>query len=225
MLRNRRLRLSAVLAGPITRGTTSAVAPTSGKKPNILVRVTLKIRTGSRQLVAGWVLLALLAAAAQAQETTGSPDATTTIDGRYLPAPPQRFEGQINLNAAKSKSAWPARVVPPKGAPNILLILTDDVGFGAPSTFGGVISTPALDRIAASGLRYTNFHSTALCSPTRAALITADGQVLVCEKTYGCENHTQDRLATVFDGYPHWAVVPLSSTGFWFDLSIFQERR
>jgi arylsulfatase A-like enzyme len=64
------------------------------------------------------------------------------------------------------------RVVPPKGAPNILLIMTDDTGFGAPSTFGGVIPTPALDRIAADGLRYTNFHSTALCSPTRAALIT-----------------------------------------------------
>ena len=72
----------------------------------------------------------------------------------------------------QSKPYWPARVVPPKGAPNILLIMTDDVGFGAPSTFGGVIPTPALDRIAANGLRYTNFHSTALCSPTRAALIT-----------------------------------------------------
>jgi len=64
------------------------------------------------------------------------------------------------------------RVVPPKGAPNILLIMTDDVGFAAPSTFGGVIPTPVLNRIAANGLRYTNFHSTSLCSPTRAALIT-----------------------------------------------------
>ena len=110
-----------------------------------------------------------------AQQTTGvpgSPDATTTIDGRYLPPPPQPFQGEINLNAAQSKPAWPARVVPPKGAPNILLIMTDDVGFAAPSTFGGVIPTPSLDRIAANGLRYTNFHSTALCSPTRAALIT-----------------------------------------------------
>jgi len=111
-------------------------------------------------------------AAQQVTGKPGSPDATTTIDGRYLPPPPQKFEGQINLNFVQSKPAWPARVVPPKGAPNILLILTDDVGFGAPSTFGGVIPTPALDRIAASGLRYTNFHSTALCSPTRAALIT-----------------------------------------------------
>jgi len=102
----------------------------------------------------------------------GSPDATTTIDGRYLPPPPQPFQGQIELNAAQSKPSWPARVVPPTGAPNILLIMTDDVGFAAPSTFGGVIPTPELDRIANEGLRYTNFHSTSLCSPTRAALIT-----------------------------------------------------
>jgi arylsulfatase len=102
----------------------------------------------------------------------GSPGATTTIDGRYLPPPPQPFRGEINLNAYQSKPYWPARVVPPKGAPNVLLIMTDDVGFGAPSTFGGVIPTPNLDRIAKMGLRYTNFHSTALCSPTRAALIT-----------------------------------------------------
>jgi hypothetical protein len=123
------------------------------------------------------VSLAIMQAAvpAAAQQTTGvpgSPDATATIDGRYIPSPPQPFRGQIELNAAQSKAAWPMRVVPPKGAPNILLIMTDDCGFGAPSTFGGVIPTPALDRIAKSGLRYTNFHSTSLCSPTRAALIT-----------------------------------------------------
>jgi arylsulfatase len=130
------------------------------------------------QLIASASVLAmglLVSAPALAQQTTGasgSPNATTTIDGRYLPPPDQPFQGEINLNAAQSRPAWPARVVPPKGAPNILLILTDDVGFGAPSTFGGVIPTPALDRIAANGLRYTNFHTTALCSPTRAALIT-----------------------------------------------------
>jgi arylsulfatase len=102
----------------------------------------------------------------------GSPSATITIDGKQLPPPPPKFEGKIARNAAQSTPYWPARVEPPKGAPNILLIMTDDSGFGVPSTFGGVIPTPALDRIAANGLRYTNFHSTALCSPTRAALIT-----------------------------------------------------
>ncbi|MDR3435030.1 sulfatase-like hydrolase/transferase, partial [Telmatospirillum sp.] len=110
--------------------------------------------------------------AQQINGTPGAPDATTTIDGRYLPPPPQPFRGKIELNAAQSTPGWPARVVPPKGAPNILLIMTDDVGFAAPSTFGGVIPTPALDRIANDGLRYANFHSTSLCSPTRAALIT-----------------------------------------------------
>ena len=64
-------------------------------------------------------------------------------------------------------------MVPPKGAPNVLLIMTDDQGYGVPGTFGGVIPTPSLDRIAKAGLRYTQFHSTALCSPTRAALIPA----------------------------------------------------
>jgi arylsulfatase A-like enzyme len=102
----------------------------------------------------------------------GSPDATTTIDGRYLPNPPQKFGGEINLNAAQSKPYWPARVAPPEDAPNILLIMTDDAGYATSSTFGGVIPTPALDRIAANGVRYTNFNSTSLCSPTRAALIT-----------------------------------------------------
>jgi arylsulfatase len=112
------------------------------------------------------------AKAADAGPAPGSPDYTTTIDGRSLPPQPQPFGGVINLNAAKSKPYWPPRFAPPKGAPNVLLIMTDDVGFGAPSTFGGVIPTPNLDRIANAGLRYTNFHSCALCSPTRAALIT-----------------------------------------------------
>ena len=78
----------------------------------------------------------------------------------------------IKESAKDSKPYWPPRVVPPKGAPNVLLIMTDDQGYGVSSTFGGVIPTPALDRIASAGLRYTQFHSTALCSPTRAALIT-----------------------------------------------------
>jgi arylsulfatase len=108
----------------------------------------------------------------KASAPPGSPDATMTLDGRYLPNPPEPFGGQINLNANESKPWWPPRVVPPQGAPNVLLIMTDDCGFGAPSTFGGVIPTPTLDRLAKMGLRYTQFCSTALSSPTRAALIT-----------------------------------------------------
>jgi len=126
-------------------------------------------------LVAPVLALTIIASPALAQQTSGvpgTPGATTTIDGKYLPPTPPKFGGEINLEAAKSKPYWPAQVVPPKGAPNILLIMTDDQGYGIPSTFGGVVPTPALDRIARAGLRYTQFHSTSLCSPTRAALIT-----------------------------------------------------
>jgi len=133
------------------------------------------IRATSRQLLAGCVLLALADTTAQARQTTGtpgSPNATATIPGNQLPAPPPKFGGVMNEQLSKSKPWWPPRVAPSKGAPNVLLIMTDDAGYGISSTFGGVIPTPSLDRIAANGLRYTQMHSTALCSPTRAALIT-----------------------------------------------------
>jgi hypothetical protein len=121
------------------------------------------------------LLGALVPGAGGAQQVTGTlgaPSATTTIRGNQLPPAPPAFGGVITQDARTSKPWWPPTVVPPKGAPNVLLIMTDDSGFGVPSTFGGVIPTPNLDRIAKSGLRYTQFHSTALCSPTRAALIT-----------------------------------------------------
>jgi arylsulfatase A-like enzyme len=110
--------------------------------------------------------------AQQIHGTPGAPDSTITIDGHVLPPPPQAFRGDIQLNALQSQPFWPSRVAPPPGAPNVLLVLIDDEGYGAPSTFGGVIPTPELDKVADVGLRYTNFHTTSLCSPTRAALIT-----------------------------------------------------
>jgi arylsulfatase len=110
--------------------------------------------------------------AQQITGTPGSPSATTTIQGNQIPAPEPKFGGVIKENSKDSKPWWPPTIAPPKGAPNILLIMTDDQGYGVSGTFGGVIPTPALDRIAKAGLRYTEFNSTALCSPTRAALIT-----------------------------------------------------
>ena len=92
------------------------------------------------------MMLAGIPAAYAQQQTTGTPgapDATTTIDGKYLPPPPAPFGGTINLDAKDSKPYWPPTVVPPKGAPNVLLIMTDDQGYGVPSTFGGVIPTPS----------------------------------------------------------------------------------
>ena len=122
-----------------------------------MVGATLTIAPAAAQVVTG---------------VLGSPDATTTIPGKQLPPPPPKFGGVINESATNSKPWWPPLIVPPKGAPNVLLIMTDDQGYGVSGTFGGVVPTPAMDRIAKAGLRYTQFHSTALCSPTRAALIT-----------------------------------------------------
>jgi arylsulfatase len=89
-----------------------------------------------------------------------------------LPRPQQPFGGRIGITVQDSVKDFPKEVEAPKGAPNILVILTDDVGFGASSTFGGPIPTQTMDRLAKNGLRYTHFHTTALCSPTRAALLT-----------------------------------------------------
>src|ERR1035438_5342480 len=97
---------------------------------------------------------ALIIAPAAAQQITGvpgSPSATITLDGKQLPPPPGKFGGVINESYKDSKPYWPPRVVPPKGAPNVLLIMTDDQGYGVSGTFGGVIPTPALDRIARAG--------------------------------------------------------------------------
>ena len=139
----------------------------------------------------------------QAQQTTGtpgSPSATTTLDGKQLPPPDPKFGGVIKEKASESKPWWPPRVVPPKGAPNVLLIMTDDAGFGAPGTFGGVVPTPALDRIANSGLRFTNFHSTSLCSPTRAAIITGRNHHSVGFGVVG-------EVATGYPGYD--SIIPI----------------
>jgi arylsulfatase A-like enzyme len=126
--------------------------------------------------------------------TPGSPSATTSLDGKQLPPLPPTFGGVIKNSATDSTPWWAPRVVPPKGAPNVLLIMTDDQGYGVSSTFGGVIPTPAIDRIAQAGLRYTHFHSTALCSPTRAALITGRNHHSVGSGVIG-------ELATGYPGY------------------------
>jgi arylsulfatase len=124
---------------------------------NVLAQQPGSVRAGPGQQVTG---------------TPGSPSATTTISPRQLPPPDPKFGGVIKDDALQSKAWWAPRIVPPKGAPNVLLVITDDAGFGVPSTFGGVIPTPTMDRLAKEGLRYNRMFSTALCSPTRAALIT-----------------------------------------------------
>ncbi|NYT39884.1 arylsulfatase [Sphingomonas sp. R-74633] len=112
-----------------------------------------------------------------------------------LPRPDFHFTGEVGRTYQDSDPAtFPQPVQPPKGAPNIVLILLDDVGFGQFSTFGGGVPSPTMDRLAEEGLRFNYFHTTALCSPTRAALIT------------GRNHHSTSfagitELATGYDGY------------------------
>ena len=86
----------------------------------------------------------------------------------------KEFKGVINLDARDSVPDWEPYVQPvaPEGAPNVLMIIWDDVGFGAMDLYGGPIETPNMKRIADMGIRYSNFHTTALCSPTRSSLLT-----------------------------------------------------
>lgn len=98
--------------------------------------------------------------------------AQTPAPGGSIPHADSPFTGVAERTLTGSKPAYPERVTPPAGAPNVLLVLVDDAGFGNPATFGGPVSTPTLDRMASEGLRYNRFHVTALCSPTRAALLS-----------------------------------------------------
>jgi arylsulfatase len=134
-------------------------------------------------------LLALSAAPAPAQESV-------------LPKPEAPFQGKIGRTVKDSTPDFPKGLEAPTGAPNVLLILTDDVGFGASSTFGGPIETPNFQRIADAGLRYNMFHTTALCSPTRAALISGRNHHSVASGVI-------TEFATGFPGYN--SLIPKSA--------------
>jgi arylsulfatase len=102
--------------------------------------------------------------------------------GSSLPALSQQpYQGVIGKTLSDSKEWWPAPVKAPAGAPNIIWIILDDVGYGAAGAFGGVIRTPTLDSLANNGLRYTNFHTAAICAPTRSALLTGRNSHFVHE--------------------------------------------
>ena len=133
------------------------------------------MRTRTVLLAASFVVTMLASAcwfSAKVYAQQSGAEKRPTGGSLILPVPDPPFGGAIGRVAHESKPDFPKSVTAPKGAPNVLLILTDDTGFGAPSTFGGPIPTPTLDRVAQHGLRYNNFHTTALCSPTRAALLT-----------------------------------------------------
>jgi arylsulfatase A-like enzyme len=98
----------------------------------------------------------------------------TSADREVLPIPERPYEGRVYEDAKDPNATFPpiAPLRPPVGAPNVLIVLLDDVGFAASSAFGGPCSTPVAERLAANGLKFSRFHTTALCSPTRQALLT-----------------------------------------------------
>jgi len=128
----------------------------------------------SLRMKSGCVVFALATAVATGCQAPGAQtsQSAAVTPQVVLPKPEPSFGGKIGRTVKDSTPDFPKQVEAPAGAPNVLLIMTDDVGFGAASTFGGPIPTPTMDHLAQVGLKYNNFHTTALCSPTRAALIT-----------------------------------------------------
>ena len=117
------------------------------------------------------------------------------VDRNNYPVPEYTYpNAQIGLNAKDSKPDFPPPKSAPQGAPNILLVLLDDVGFGTSTAFGGQVPMPTAERLAKSGLKYNAFHTTALCSPTRTALITGRNH-------HSCSTGVITELATGYPGY------------------------
>ena len=116
----------------------------------------------------------------------------------------ERFEGVIATDSRDSTPWWPPEPAPPPGAPNVLLIVLDDVGFAQLGCYGSDIATPNIDALAAEGVRFANFHTTALCSPTRSCLLTG-------------RNHHRNGMARVADlaiGYPGYNGMIPRANGF-----------
>lgn len=119
---------------------------------------------------------------------------STATGQEALPQAPQPFAGSIGRTYVDSVPSFPKPVTAPAGAPNVVLIMTDDVGFGAASTFGGPVPTPNLDRLASRGIVFNRFHTKAMCSPTRASLLTGRNH-------HAVDNGTVANLSTGFPGY------------------------
>lgn len=147
-----------------------------------------------------WLLTAATVVAGSGAALAQKQSAPESI---VLPRTETPFKGKIGRTASESTPDFPKGITAPKGAPNVLLILTDDVGFGASSTFGGAIPTPTMDQLAKAGLSYNTFHTTALCSPTRAALIT------------GRNHHTNATgvITEMGTGFPGYNSVMQKSSG------------
>ncbi len=146
-----------------------------------------------------------LAASGRLAETfdQGTKAQPAAVEGKQLPKPDPAFKGKVGETYKDSTPDYPQPVKAPKGAPNVLLILLDDVGFGMCSTFGGPVPTPHLDKLAKNGLTYNQFHTTALCSPTRAALLTGRNH-------HSCGTGVIIEMGTGYPGYT--GIIPQSTS-------------
>ena len=132
------------------------------------------MRTGipSFLVVAGVAVALAGCSAPPAQQASAPAAAPGAIDRTVLPIPEPKRQTYTELDARNAKAPARWEVKAPAGAPNVVVILIDDIGFGASGAFGGPINMPTLDKVAQTGLKYNRFHTTALCSPTRVALLT-----------------------------------------------------
>ena len=126
-----------------------------------------KVRKLTAQMLALVLMMTSLAVVRVAPQQTSA-----TLDRTILPIPEPKRQTYTELDARNVKPPQRWQVKAPQGAPNVVVVLIDDIGFGASSTFGGPITMPTLEKVAATGLKYNRFHTTALCSPTRVALLT-----------------------------------------------------
>src|SRR5262245_14614601 len=151
----------------------------------------------TRPTIPALLLMAAATMLAQDKPKSGTAAQVTPSPGTpiVLPRPDFHFPGNVGRTYKDSDPAqFPQPVQAPKGAPNIVLILVDDAGFGQFATFGGLIASPTMDRLAAEGLRFNRFHTTALCSPTRAALLTGRNH-------HSAASGVIQEVATGYDGY------------------------
>jgi len=155
----------------------------------------MHVTTASSVKALATTLLCAVALNTPSQAQTASPSAQMAgpIDRSVLPIPEPRTSVYTELDARNAKPPAPFRVAAPQGAPNVLIVLIDDMGFGQPSAFGGPIRMPNADALANQGLRYNQIHTTALCSPTRVALLTGRNHHVNNMGTVG-------ELATSFPG-------------------------
>ena len=151
----------------------------------------MKRRLMRTALAAGILNMLVFALPAQA---AAQENPAPSASGLVLPMPAPKSTAVIGRTFKDSVPPKVQIMKPPAGAPNVVVVLLDDVGFGAAGTFGGLIPTPTLDQLAQRGLRYNRFHTTAMCSPTRASLLTGRNPHSVGSGVVG-------ELSTSYDGY------------------------